>query len=419
MTTRVMRRIRWMHLFALWCGAGCASTPAPTLDDIAERYVRVALQLAQHNPDLVDDWRGPAQWRPGPREPVAPLMERVLVGQRDLAPLLASAVGADRDRARYLDGQLTALAAAARRLLGASSTFDDEARDGLGVGAVFRVDAARLSSAREGLGALLPGPGPLAARAAAYRARLVVPAARVDRVLRAALAACRHVSVAAIPLPDDERLDVVIGTGSPWDGFARYLGSHRTRLEINGAAALDVTRALRLACHEGYPGHHLQYILIDDELVKARGWKEFGMSPGFGPHLLVSEGAAEAAADLAFPAAARSALYRQVLLPAAGLPPDEASRLVQVEELTAALEPAIILITRAYLDNSISQARALERLRDEALTPDPEALLAFAERRRARLLAYPEGRVRARGALGDDGLQGIRKLFSTAPFVVP
>ena len=157
-------------------------------------------------------------------------------------------------------------------------------------------------------------------------------------------------------------------------------------------------------------------MLIENELVRRRGWQEFALTPGFGLHLLVTEGAAEVGADLAFPPAERTALYREVLLPAAGLPRAEAARLVQVEELVARLEPAIADISRAYLDNTLPQARAIERLRDEALTPEPAAFLAFAERRRAKLLAYPVGRARVRAVA--DALPHLRRLFVERPFAI-
>jgi hypothetical protein len=219
-------------------------------------------------------------------------------------------------------------------------------------------------------------------------------------------------------LPADERVELVFGHGSRWDGFARYLGNHRTRVEINLDAELDVTRALRLACHEGYPGHHAQNVLIDDDLVKKRGWLEFALVPSFGEYLFVTEGAAEVGADLAFPSTKRVDLYRTILLPAAGLAPTEAERLVNVEDRIAALEPVIADVTRAYLENRISQAAAIDRLRDEALTPEPEALLAFVERRRARSLAYTLGREAVRKKIGGTGIDGLRRIFTDEPFRV-
>ena len=55
--------MRWTHLVAVALLAGCAAPPpAMTLDTVAEGYVRVALQLAQHDPILVEVWRGPESW---------------------------------------------------------------------------------------------------------------------------------------------------------------------------------------------------------------------------------------------------------------------------------------------------------------------------------------------------------------------
>ena len=48
------------------------------------------------------------------------------------------------------------------------------------------------------------------------------------------------------------------------------------------------------------------------------------------------------------------------------------------------------------------------RLRDEALTLEPEALLAFAERRRIKVLAYPEGRSAIWRTIGRDDLAPAR-----------
>jgi hypothetical protein len=407
-----MRRALAAGLVTL--AGSCAPVGHPTLDDIAEGYVKTALQLAQHNPDFVDDWHGPDAWRPGPRQPVAILAGRLKTLQEDVKRRVSDVDGKDGDRLNYLDDQLMTLAVLADRLSGVSISFDEELGRSFRTGAL-KNDGVPASEARAALDTLLPGKGPLADRYARYRKGLAVPPSRVETVMRVALAACRDAGK-AMNLPADEGVDLVFGHGSQWDGFARYLGDHRTRIEINLDASLDVTRALRLACHEGYPGHHAQNVLIDDELVKKRGWKEFQLTPSFGRFLFVTEGAAEVGADLAFPRAQRIALYRKVLLPAAGLPPSEADRLVDVEERLAALEPVIADVSRAYLDSTLTQGQAIDRLRDEALTPDPEALLAFAERRRARILAYPEGRAAVRRTIGDTGISGLRQLFTDQPF---
>ena len=409
------RWMRWTHLVAVALLAGCAPPPpAMTLDTMAEGYVRVALQLAQHDPTLVEVWRGPESWRPGPRVPVAPLLQKITSLRQELAQFPPTDATARR---YYLAAQLKALDLAARRLLGESSTFAAEALAGFDyvVPALNERDAAM---SREALARELPGTLPLDARYAAFKQQLRVPAAKAESLMRAALAACRTATKERFGLPADESTELVFMDDSPWDGAALYLGGHRTRIGVNRHAAMDVSRALHLACHEGYPGHHWQFMLIDEELVQRRGWQEYNLAPMFGHHLFISEGAAEVGADLAFPDEARVALYREVLFPLAGLPIGDAAKLVRVEGLIASLEPVAINIIGDYLDGRTRHDAAADRLRQEALTREPDALLAFAERYRARVLAYPGGRTVVRQAIGGAGAMALQQLFADRPFLL-
>jgi hypothetical protein len=382
---------------------------------LAESYVRVALALAQHDPELVEGWRGPQDWKPGPRRPVAPLLSEIEAIQRDVGRHAADA--ASQTRAAYLAAQLDALHLAAVRLLGQSTAFDQEAQAAYGMGRT-PIDLGAIERARRALDGELPGQGALMDRYAAFKRRFAIQPARVEPVMRTALDVCRARTLEYLTLPADEAVDLALVNGSPWDGYARYRGGHRTRVEINQAAAFDISRALRLACHEGYPGHHVQNLWIDDELVGKRQWQEFQLTPAFGRHLLMTEGAAEAGVDLLFPEAARVRVYHDVLLPAAGLPAAEATRIVRIESLVSAFEPLIADIVAAYLDNSLTGAAAIDRLRGEALVLNAEGLLAFAERRRTRILAYPEGRALVLRLIGDRGFDGLRRVFVDQPFAV-
>jgi len=388
--------------------AGCATAPPPvTLDTVAEGYVRVALQLAQHDPTLVEVWRGPESWRPGPRVPVAPLLQKITSLRQELAQVPPTDATERRD---YLAAQLQALELAARRLLGESSTFAAEALAGFNY-VVPALNEREAAMSREAISRELPGMPPLDARYAAFKQELRVPASKAEGLMRAALAACRTATQETFGWPADESVELRLADDSPWDGSAEYLGGHRTRITINRRAAMDVSRALRLACHEGYPGHHWQFMLIDDELVQRRGWQEYNLAPMFGPHLFINEGAAEVGADLAFPDEARVALYRDVLFPLAGLPIGEAAKVVRVERLIASLEPVAVNIIGDYLDGRTPHDAAANRLRQEALTLEPDTLLAFAERQRSRVLAYPGGRSVVRDRIRDGGAKALRQLY--------
>lgn len=228
--------------------------------------------------------------------------------------------------------------------------------------------------------------------------------------MRLALAACRDATSRVLRLPPNESISVAFKPGLEWDGYARYAGHDHSDIEINGDAPLDISRALRLACHEGYPGHHLQHLLIDRLFTEHR-WPELQLTPGFGRHLLLAEGAAEAGADVAMTPAARQSLYRDELLPAAGVDPSLAATLIAAEDALVDLLPVVTDAAKQYLAGAITQERAIERLRDEALVANPAATLAFIERRRARALVYGEGRRLVFAMMPTRDLEGLRAAF--------
>lgn len=406
MTMGGMRLMRWTHLLGLLMMASCARPAPPSLDSVGEAYVRVALQMAQHDPELVEAWRGDESWRPGPRVPVDGLVGRVdeLLSELDrYSPAVAQ-----RARHTYLSAQLRALQFAGRRLLGEAATIDDQARDEFGV--VFsRITGQRVEELHAAISDALPGQEPLTERLAALRVQTIIPEGRRQAVLDAALAACRQATAAVWPLPAGEGVTVRSQSGLGWDGYARYAGGHRTEITTNSDGPLDVSRALRLACHEGYPGHHVQYMLIDD-----LPWPELKLLPGFGPHLLYTEGAAEAGAVLAFSIDQQITLMQGKLLPLAGLDPDLADPLVRVDALAGELLPVVTEVARQYLAGTLAKDAAIERLRTDALLPNPEGVLTLIERRRARALVYGEGRRQIVGQIEAPSLQALHALFTRA-----
>ncbi len=391
-------------------GMSCREVPiAVDAGALAARYVTLTRELARHDPSLIDHWLTPPPLT-GPRQPVAPLEAAISALRREVDAERNRGEAAERARLDHLAGQLRALHLTARRLLGHTSTFDEEARDGLGIDSL-RIDEAGAAEARTLIDRELPGATPLADRLAAFRARFIVPPDRRQGVLETAVEACHAATKGTWTLPGDQRIVLRLAGALPWDAHARYDGSHQTTVEVNGARPLDLSRAVRLACHEGHAGHHAQYIWIADAMIAERGWHEFALVPGFGPDLLLAEGAAEAATDLALPPGARLALYRDVLAPAAGLPARDLDRLVRIEEAQARLEPLIGLIARDYLDNRATAAATTERLAVEALVADAEGFIPFIEQRRTRVLAYAEGKRAVLERLGAGGLGGLPALF--------
>lgn len=397
-------------MLAAWCAP---AEERLDLGAVASRYIRLARDLTRHDPSLIDHWLVPPVEEDAPRRPVGVLQLEADALARELETAVPLAGGADRWRAERLQEQVRALRLAARRLLGESLPFDAEARLAFGFDRA-RADLFAADRAREALERTLPGSGSLADRVEQFRAGFRVSDTDAPAVMRAALAACRDAVREEVPLPADESVDVTFVAALPWDAHARYTISHRTAIEVNGSVPLDLTRALHLACHEGYAGHHVQHLWTADELLDRRGWSEHAFVPGFGPALLRAEGAAEAGTALAMPPERRLPVYRKLLQAATGVrgvTDEDLRRLIAVEEAQARLEPLAGDIASDYLDSRITASDATERLRGEMLMPDAEAFLFFIERRRSRVLAYPEGRRVVSERLGAHPLIALRELF--------
>ena len=392
--------------------AACAPATS-SLDAIGAGYVQAALRLNQHDPSLVDAWLGPGRLEPGPRGPAKQVAA-------DIAALLDDAARAGADissaeeqaRLRYLTLQLNALRFAADKQLGRMASVDEQLKEEFAL-ELPPFDASAVQRTLAEIARLLPGKETLTARVDGLRRRIRVPEDKRHEVLEAALSACKDVSAAVFPLPSNERVSINLSSFEQhrgWDGFADHTGDFRTQIWINEEVPLDVSRALRLACHEGYPGHHVQHVLID-QLFESRQWMELRLTPVFGRHLLLTKGAAEVASDLAFSADQRATLYREKLFPAAEVNSVDAAVLVRVEDLQRELLPVITDVTRGYLAHTITKTRALERLVNEALVADADVMLALIERQRARALVHGEGRRLIYSLLPSRDLAGLRALM--------
>jgi hypothetical protein len=161
----LLLRLRSAALAGAVLTAACVRQSAPmTLDALAEEYVRLTLQFAQHRPNLAEGWLGDPEWKPGPRVPVATLRasldELLLKAERGA---LAAVDETDAPRVAYLRGQLRALAHVASRLNGESTPFADEVRLAFGV-PLPPIDREQAAAARKGLDAELGGEGRLRER---------------------------------------------------------------------------------------------------------------------------------------------------------------------------------------------------------------------------------------------------------------
>ena len=340
--------------------AGQPAQPATPMNTIAERYVKLVLAVGQHDADYVDAFYGPAAWKTDAARQKVPLAEIDAT-----AAQLGTAVAEVREdgdelarlRREYLRRQLEAVRARVRMLQGAKLTFDEESQALYDAVAPRHPDSYFADILNE-VDRALPGTGPLIERYDAFRQTFIVPPDRLSRVFDRAIAECRGRTLAHVTLPADEHFTVEYVTGKPWSGYNWYQGSFRSLIQVNTDLPIYIDRAIDLACHEGYPGHHVYNALLEQHLVRERGWVEFTIYPLFSPQSLIAEGTANYGIEVAFPGAERLAFEREVLFPVAGLDPSQAEAYARVRTLVDRLAYAGNEAARRYLNGEIDRAAA-------------------------------------------------------------
>jgi hypothetical protein len=330
------------------------------MNRIAESYVKLVLAVGQHDTDYVDAYYGPPEWRKDAETRKRPLAEIRAEAESLIAALQSSPQGGDelsRLRHQYLLRQLQAMTARIDMLSGKRLSFDEESK-ALYDAVAPTQDASHFQGVLDELEKVVPGDGPLAERVEAFRQRFVIPRDRLDAVFRAAIDECRRRTSEHIELPPSESFEVEYVTGKSWSAYNWYKGGFHSLIQVNTDLPVFIDRAIDLACHEGYPGHHVYNALLEKHLVRDRGWPELSVYPLFSPQSLIAEGTANFGIEVAFPGEARTAFERGTLYPLAGLDPTQADRYAEVQSLLQKLSYAGNEAARRYLNGEISRQDA-------------------------------------------------------------
>jgi len=336
------------------------------MDEIAKPYVKLILEIGMYKPGYVDAYYGPEEWKPGEsqkRELDSTVISKLNSKVDDLLNKLYklrdyNASELELLRYRFLSKQLLSVKAIISTLSGSNFPFDTEAK------ALYDAEPPHFSTEHfqkiiNELEKLLPGRGTLNQRLNSFRDKFVIPKEKLDTVFSTAINECRKRTLKHIRLPKEENFEVEYVTNKPWGAYNWYKGNSFSVIQVNTDLPVQIDRAIDLAAHEGYPGHHVYNTLLEKNMVEERGWMEFSVYPLYSPQSLIAEGTANYGIKVVFPGGERIKYEKEVLFPLAGLNPEEADLYYKIQDLLDKLSYAGNEAARNYLDGNWSKEETI------------------------------------------------------------
>jgi hypothetical protein len=321
---------------------------------------------------FVDYYYGPPEWKAEAEaeKPADELVRDAMALEDTLAEQ-----GFEAHRATYLEKQVWALETVCRKLNGETFSLEEEVQRCFDIHPTW-IAESQFEQGLAMLDAVLPGDGSLSDRLQAWRKRYQLAREKSGLLLnfmQRAAAEARRRTQAFVKLPADEGIEMQTVSDNVYMGENWYLGNYRSRVELNTDLPTDLHGLLDFMCHEGYPGHHTEFVLKEQRLFREQGYLEQAIFPIISPQSVISEGIATCACEMLFSPEEAEQWLAEHMYPEAGIEPDT----IDIAKLREALElldypvggNAAFLLHEGRSDDEV-----LQYLLKYSLLPDEEAL---------------------------------------------
>lgn len=366
------------------------------LNEVAEDYVKLTLELGLYQPDLVDAYYGPKEWREKLvklDEFPYDLLENKALKLIEKLNLLEPGTREDKDRKDFLQKQLRALETLIQMQNGVSLSFDEETKK------IYDVEVPSFTPAYfdeklKELESIIPGKGELGSRLTQYRNKFIIPREKLDTVFRTAVEESRLRTKKYITdLAQNENFKIEFVSKKPWGAYNWYQGNNQSIIQFNTDIDAYIDRAVDLACHEGYPGHHVYNSILETKLYKEKNYTEYCVYPLYSPQSLIAEGTANYGVEVVFPPEDRIKFEKEVLFPLAGLDPSKVEEYYKVLALTSRLSFAANEASRGYLNGKMSRDEVIRYMMKYLFMTKQRAekRIEFMEKYRTYIINYTIG----------------------------
>jgi len=284
---------------------------------------------------FVDHYYGPSEWKANVLAEAERSPEALVRDAMALEDALAGQ-NFDAHRTTYLEKQVVALETVCRKLAGETFSLEEEVRRCFDI-SPERVPDSRFAHGLALLDEALPGEGKLLDRFQNRKKRYRLALEKSDLLLgfmQQTADEARRRTQAFVTLPADEQIEMLVTSGKFYMGENWYLGNYQSSVELNTDLSTDIKGLVDFICHEGYPGHHTEFVLKEQHLFRECGYLEQTIFPIISPQAVISEGIASSAREMIFRLSEAEQWLAEHIYPAAGIEPDSLDivKLRQAEE---------------------------------------------------------------------------------------
>ena len=275
------------------------------ISKFGEDFLLLALRINKHIEGYVDFYYGSEKLRQTVDCESLTAPNTLLKDSNDLLKQLGAQVF-NKERTRYIKKLLIAMRTSIETLCGVEIPFKEK---------FFRlynvdlqpVDEFELKNLKEDFNEAYKGTGTLAERMKALREKRKVPEDKVYQLFKEALNITRVKTKELFGdiLPENERilielLDDKNDDKAKWGYYEWYLGNFQSRLEVNPTYNMYWSAFLSSATHEGYPGHHTEFVVKEKNLYCELSQFEHSILLLKSPTLVICEGIADLAVNVLF-----------------------------------------------------------------------------------------------------------------------
>ena len=268
-------------------------------------FLLLALRIDKHIKGYVDFYFGPEKLRKIVDNEAITSPKKLLLDSKTLLKQLG-AQGYDKERERYLEKMLIAMRTSIELLIGIEISIKDQFLR------LYDVDLqpaneAELDNLKEEFDEAYRGSGSLEERMNKLRITRKVPEEMVYDLFKKALditeKRTKELFVGLLPKKERIIIDLVKNNNNEnikWACYNWYLGNYTSRIKVNPNYQMYWTVFLSFLSHEGYPGHHTEFIIKEKRLYRELNQFEHSILILHSPKLVISEGIANKAISIIF-----------------------------------------------------------------------------------------------------------------------